>query len=299
MKAWWWAHRKALFSGLRNLLRQPFALLLTLSMIGVALALPTLLWVMLSNGERVVARLPVQPQLTLFLKPEVSADTARQLQKQIEASSGVKVQWIGREAAFKDLIGRANLAELGDALPDNPLPDALVLQFADPAAPAQQQAQWAARPEVAEVVHDAAWVERLVAITQLGRSLIGWLSALLAIGLLVVMGNTVRLQILLRRDEIEVSRLIGATRAFIRRPFLYFAGLQGMLGGATAWGITALATWQLSAPVLHLARLYGTELTLAYLPWWQGLLLMAAAGVLAWLGAWVAVTRHLLQLDHR
>ncbi|WP_018152358.1 permease-like cell division protein FtsX [Leeia oryzae] len=293
MKAWWWAHKMALGASVRALMRQPVALVMTLLVIGVALAIPALLWVLISNGEKVVANMPVTPQLTLMLKQDVRLKAAQPLIEGLKKLPGVTVEPVDRDAAFQDLIKRGQLGELGEALPDNPLPDAIVLKFDDMAAPAQYLAQLEARPEVEEVIHDAAWVERLYAFARLGRTIVIWLGGLLGVGLLVIMANTVRLQILLRKDEIEVSQLIGATNRFIRRPFLYFAALQGLLGGAVAWGLVTLAISQLHGPVTKLAKLYGTDLALTGLPLLDGLVLLVLVLLLSWTGAWIAVTRHL------
>ncbi len=299
MRAWFWAHRRAFAASFRGLLTHPFATLLTLLVIGVALALPGLLWALLANGDRVVARLPIEPQLTLFLAPGTSRQAADKLAKQAADTWQAKARFVPRDEAYRDLVQRANLGEMGDALPENPLPDALVLSFPASDGPAQAATVVKGWEGVSDVIQDATWAARLAALTHLGRSVVLWLAGLLALGLVVITGNTVRLQILLRRDEIEVSQLIGATAAFIRRPFLYFAALQGLLGGVAAWALVGLATAQLDAPVGALAKLYGTDLALTGLPVWQGLILLAVAALLSWLGAWIAVTRHLSAMRAR
>ncbi|MCB6183239.1 permease-like cell division protein FtsX [Leeia sp. TBRC 13508] len=293
MKAWWWAHQQALGTSIRSLFRQPFALMMTLLVIGVALAIPALLWVLISNGEKIVANMPVTPQLTVMLKPEVRLANVGPLIADLKARPGVQVETVDRDAAFQDLIKRGQLGELGDALPDNPLPDAIVVKFDDINAPAQLLPVLQQKPEVAEVIHDAAWVERLAAFAHLGRTIVIWIGGLLGVGLLVIMANTVRLQILLRKDEIEVSQLIGATNRYIRRPFLYFAALQGLLGGAVAWGVVEFAVIQLHEPVTQLAHLYGTDLALSGMPVLEGLILLVSVMLISWLGAWIAVGRHL------
>lgn len=293
MKAVWWAHRAALGMALQRLLRQPFALILTMLMMAVAFALPALLWVLLSNGERVVAHLPVQPQLTLFLKADVSNAARQALQARLQAHGGVIIQYISKQKAWDDLLARGNLGDVGAALAGNPLPDALVLTLTDGTDPTSLLPLLANAPEIEDTIQDAAWVARLQAFAHAGRQLVWALSALLGVGVVVVTGNTVRLQILLQQAEIEVSQLIGATRGYIRRPFLYFAALQGLLGGMAACGLVAGLVHWLSPSVSKLAALYGTDIALTGMPFSEMAWVLLAAALLAWLGAWITVTRHL------
>jgi len=146
---------------------------------------------------------------------------------------------------------------------------------------------------------DAEWARRLDAVLNVARMLVTLLAVLLAVALVAVTFNTIRLQILTRRDEIEVSKLIGATNPFIRRPFLYFGALQGLAGGFAAWLIVAIAILVLNVQLADLSGLYGTLFKLELPDGGYTLVLFVFSAALGWLGAWLSVSRHLWQIDPR
>ena len=184
-------------------------------------------------------------------------------------------------------------------LEGNPLPDAFVVTASsgDPSALEELRKDVAAWPEVDHVQLDSDWARKLDAALRIGQLLVLLLGIMLAIALIAITFNTIRLQILTRRDEIEVSKLIGATNPFIRRPFLYFGSVQGLAGGAGAWLVVTVAVEVLNLGLAELAGLYGTNLRLQGLGLGQSAALLAAAGALGWLGAWLSVSRHLSQIE--
>jgi cell division transport system permease protein len=212
-----------------------------------------------------------------------------------------RVDFIAREQALAKLKRSAGLADVLADLERNPLPDAFVVtaRSNDPAtleALRDQAARW---PKVEHVQLDAEWARRLDAALGVGRLLVTLLAALLALALVAVTFNTIRLQILTRRDEIEVSKLIGATNPFIRRPFLYLGALQGLAGGCAAWAIVTLAVVVLNVQLAELATLYGTAFKLQPLDAADSAMLLVFSAALGWLGAWLSVSRHLWQIEPR
>jgi cell division transport system permease protein len=187
------------------------------------------------------------------------------------------------------------LGEVLDALPKNPFPDALVITPRDerPEAMERLAAELRKLPRVEHVQLDSAWVQRLDALLRLGRTAIVLLASLLGVGLMAITFNAIRLQVLTSRAEIEVSRLLGATDAFIRRPFYYFGALQGLAGGLVAWSAVLIAALLLRGPVADLAALYGIEFALHILPLADSVVLFGLAALLGWAGAWLSLTRHL------
>ena len=230
-----------------------------------------------------------------------AADVAA-VEQRLKSNSEIgRVEFIGRDQALTRLKRSAGLADVLANLGRNPLPDAFVVTARrnEPAtlqALHDQARKW---PKVEHVQLDAEWARRLDAALDVGRTVVTLLAVLLAVALVAVTFNTIRLQILTRRDEIEVSKLIGATNPFIRRPFLYFGALQGLAGGLAAWAIVASAVLVLNIQLEDLTGLYGITFKLE----WPGLddtiILLGFAAVLGWLGAWLSVSRHLWLIEPR
>src|SRR5450759_663533 len=186
------------------------------------------------------------------------------------------------------------------ALQSNPLPDAFVLETGGSAAELERlEPELKALPKIAHVQLDSAWVKRLESLLALGRTAVLILATLLASGLVAVTFNTIRLQILTQKDEIEVSKLIGATDAFIRRPFFHLGLIQGALGGLAALAIVYLCMLILNRSILELAQLYGSDFRLGFFGFPDCLALLAFAAVLGWLGAYMSVSRHLANIEPR
>jgi cell division transport system permease protein len=291
--AWLRQHREAFGRALRKLAGQRAASVLNALVIGVALSLPAGGYALLANLQGVAQRFSFEPQLSLFLK---AGARRADLETRLRADARVAhLRFVSREDALKELRSAEGLAEVVAALEHNPLPDAFVLRaaFADPAALESLAGELRALPGVAQVQVDAAWAQRLSALARIGRLSLLVLAALLATGLVAVTFNTIRLQILTQREEIEVSQLLGATNAFVRRPFIYLGLLQGLAGGVLALGILWAGLAALNPGVRELAQTYGSGFELAFLRPADALALVVFSGLLGWVGALLSVSKYL------
>jgi cell division transport system permease protein len=300
MTAWISEHLLALRAALLRLLRAPLGNLLTLLALGVALSLPVGLLAIIENLQAGAKHISPEPRLSLYMDASATRDDAQQVGARLKADAGVQTYaFMPREQALKDLKDGSGLADVIDTLPDNPLPDAYIVQAKDarPTALAALRDKLKAWPHVGEVQVDAAWARRLDAGLRVGRLIVAMLAGLLALALLAITFNTVRLQVLTQREEIEVAKLIGATNTFIRRPFLYFGALQGALGALAAWGIVAGAVWLLNRNLGELSQVYASLFELRY-PSWDlvGGLIVGAVAV-NWFGAVLSVERHLAMIE--
>ena len=300
MTGWLTQHAAALRDSLRRLTASPLATLLNVLVIGVALSLPLGLYLALSQLQGLSRQLTGDPQVSIFLALDASSAETAEVQRRLRAHPRVaQVRFIPRAEALDDLKRNAGLSDILDNLQRNPLPDAFVATVADNRPEwleslREEAAGWA---KVAHVQLDSEWARRLHAALRVGRTLTFLLGALLACALVAVTFNTIRLQILTRREEIEVSRLIGATNPFIRRPFLYFGAIQGVAGGVTAWLVVAIAVWILNRDLAGLAALYASTWRLGPLPPADATALLVFSSRLGWLGAWLSVSRHLRTLS--
>ena len=273
--------------------------LLNALVIGVALALPAGGYALLEGLRGVAGRVALDAQISIFLRPDASRPEADALGKALRADRRVQnVRFVPREEALKELTAVQGMPEVIAALGSNPLPDAFVIT-ARGASLETLAADLGKLPGVAHVQADAAWARRLAAVADIGRLALWLLSALLGTGLVAVTFNTIRLQILTQREEIEVSKLIGATDAFIRRPFYYLGFLQGLAGGAVALAIVAAGFAALNREVRVLAESYGSGFGFAYLGAEDALAIVVFAGLLGWLGAQLSVARHLREIEPR
>jgi cell division transport system permease protein len=293
MTAWLRQHRQALSGALARLG------LLNALVIGVALSLPAGGYALLESLRGVAGRLALDTQLSVFLRADAKRADAEELGKLLRADRRIaRLRFVPRDEALKELAAVQGMPEVLEALGRNPLPDAFVVTT-EPAALEGLATDLGKLPLVAHVQADAAWAHRLAVLAAIGRLALWLLSALLGIGLVAVTFNTIRLQILTQRAEIEVSKLIGATEAFIRRPFYYLGLLQGLLGGVVALAIVALGLWLLNRQVSDLAQSYGSSFRFAFLSSGDALAVLLFAGVLGWLGAQLSVSRHLRQIEPR
>jgi len=297
---WLLVHLDTLRESLARLARQPIASALNIVVMGIALSLPAGFYLGLSNLRTFSRQLSSDPQVSIFMTIDAGTAEIAAVEQRLKSNAEIgQVEFIARDEAFARLKRSAGLADVLTNLGRNPLPDAFIVTARgnDPAtleALRDQARQW---PQVEHVQLDAEWARRLDAALNVGRMLVTLLAVLLAVALVAVTFNTIRLQILTRRDEIEVSRLIGATNPFIRRPFLYFGALQGLAGGFAAWAIVALAVLFLNIQLADLSGLYGTAFKLEGPGTNDTMTLLAFSAVLGWLGAWLSVSRHLRHIE--
>jgi cell division transport system permease protein len=240
--------------------------------------------------------------LTVFLKRPTSADEARRTAERIRQRRDVEeAQLILADEALKEFRRDSGFGDAIDALNENPLPHTIVVRpaatYTNTANLQSLAADVRALPSVEVVQLDTAWVNRLNAILEAFQRGLILAAAVLGLGVMVIVGNTIRLDIQNRRDEIEVTKLVGGSDAFVRRPFLYNGFWYGLGGALTAWVITLVAIAVLREPVGKLAGLYGSSFQLGVLGPEASAILLASGVALGWLGSYIAATRHLRKIE--
>lgn len=295
MSAFFPQHAAALKGALRRLAASPLNTLLSLIVIGVALALPAAGWVVLGNLQQLAGNVSGVQQISVFMTVDAGRKETAEIESRLREAKVGTWRFVPREEALKRLQANEGMAEIVAGLSRNPLPDAFIVEPQDtrPETLERLAATFKEWPKVAHVQLDSAWSKRLDAFLRVGRLSVTLLAGLFAGALVAVTFNTIRLQILAQTAEIEVARLIGATDAFIRRPFHYFGALQGALGGLFAALLVLVTGRILAEPIGELLALYST----AFAP--RGLSLQeigAVTGIgaaLGWLGAQLSVAIHL------
>jgi cell division transport system permease protein len=298
-----WAHENArvLFATLGRLTREPMSTLLTAAVIGITLALPAALHVLVQNISAISYSWEGTLQASLFLKDSVSAERGRDLAQALQNRQGVaRASYISREQSLVEFRELSGFAEALDLLADNPLPAVIVVTPRRELG--QQQVSslldgLAQLPEVEVAKLDQKWLERLYAILAIVERAVLIISALLALAVVVTVGNTIRLDIENRRDEIIVMKLIGAPDGFIRRPFLYTGVWYGLFGGLIAWALVDGALRALAGPAQRLAGLYESGFRLAGISWDAGFALLGAGVLLGVLGSGWTVGRHMSRYE--
>jgi len=275
---------------------------LSVLVIGIALSLPAGMYVLLKNAQGLVTQLSGTPQISLFLNMDAKTEHIDKLRKQLAEHPAIDhAKFVARDTALEQLKQSTGLSDVIGGLNQNPLPDAFIVhpKRSDAEVLEELRDGLAKLPMVELAQLDSAWAYKLEALLKFGRMMVLILAILLSLALIAITFNTIRLQILTQRDEIEVAKLIGATNSFIRRPFLYFGAIQGLLGGVAAWFIISLSllllNWQLSA----LSELYSSQFTLRLLSPGDSMTLLLFSMYLGWLGAWLSVARHLSQIEPR
>jgi len=300
MRAWLRQHRLALAAAARKWLAQRAAALLNALALGVALALPAGGYVVLEGLEGLSTRTAIDPQLSVFMRADVEPEATRRLAERLRGDARVhRVRLITREDALASLRGTSGLADVVAALGSNPLPDTLVVTVAasGEAVLDQLSDELGRTPGVALAQVDALWARRLAALERVGRLALALVAAILAVGLVAIAFNTIRLQILTQREEIEVSKLIGATDAFIQRPFLYLGLLQGLSGVLIALAIVSAGLGLMNSEIIGLARSYDSDFRLPFFSPVEAIALALIAGGLGWLGAYMSVSRYLREIE--
>lgn len=297
-------HLQAFLGSLGRLARNPFGTLLTLIVIALALALPLGLELFVTNARAATGGFANAVDLSVYLKTDVPLAKAEQLATSSRAHAGIaQIEVISADAALAEFRAYSGFGAALGVLSANPLPNVLHVHPTAEAESADSlealRRYFAAWPEVDLVQIDAQWVTRFNAILEVLRRLIIIAAAILGAGVIAVIGNTIRLEILNRRGEIEVTKLVGGSNGFVRRPYLYEGMLYGLGGALLAWAIAAGAIAALAIPVATLASTYGSRFALIG-PAPQELGILIAGGiVLGWLGAWISATRHLSSIEPR
>ena len=294
-------HARVMLHTLGRLWREPVATLLTAAVIGITLALPAGLHVLLGNINALSYSWEGSLQASLFLKDSVSPEQGRSLARALEDRAGIaRAAYISREQSLVEFRQLSGFGEALELLQDNPLPAVIVVT---PRRELPREAMnhlmddLAARPEVEVAKLDQKWLDRLYAILAIVQRAVAVIAGLLALAVAVTVGNTIRLDIENRRDEIVVMKLIGAPDSFIRRPFLYTGMWYGLAGGLIAWLLVHGALWALAGPARRLAGLYESSFVLSGLPWDASLLVVGAGVLLGMLGSAWAVGRHMSKYE--
>ena len=297
-------HLQALFGSLGRLARGPLATLLTLLVIALALALPASLRLFVTNAQAATGNFGNAIDLSVYLKADVPLAKAQQLAAAARQRADVaEVTLIPADKGLEDFRTYSGFGEALAALKENPLPHVLHVRpraaSSSAAALDTLRGYFTAWPEVDLVQVDSQWVMRFNAILDVLRNLLGIAAVLLGAGVLAVIGNTIRLEILNRRAEIEVTNLVGGSNAFVRRPFLYTGVLYGLTGALLAWLIVEIAVVVLGRPIANLAQVYGSHFALQGPPIDDVGVLLATGIVLGWMGAWISAARHLRRIEPR
>jgi cell division transport system permease protein len=295
-------HKEVAISSWRRLWLTPFANLLTWLTLAIALTLPAGLLLLLSQAQHVGQQLNQNSQLSVFLAPYVSLEQGQSLALQLQSRPDItQVTYISAAQALVDFKASSGLADVLDSLTDNPLPATLLVEPTRATQTAQAMSQLAQQlrqqQQIDQVLVDMAWLDRLQAILTTSQSITYSLAVLLALGVLLVVGNTVRLQVESRKQEILVIKLVGGTDAYLRRPFLYAGFWAGLFASSLAWLIIQLGVSYLHGPLFDLAQSYQSDWQLEGLGWLASLALLTTGCGLSVLGASLTVGRQLRLIE--
>lgn len=291
-------HINAAFLSLDRLICAPISSLLTIAVLAVALSLPVGLEVLLQNAKFLSQNWDRGTQISLYLKMGATDKDAQSLVKQLQSSPSIAaVEYISPQGGLDTLQKSIDVSDILRQLKTNPLPAVIVLtpqaSLTSPAAINALLEEVQQLPLVDNTRLDKLWVERLYYLLDLGRHCLLALFVLFGMGVILIVGNTIRLAMQNAHKEITVLKLIGATDAFVRRPFIYTGFYYGVLGSVLAWVIVTGALFWLNAPVRQLALSYASDFTLQGLPFIDIVILLGIGGALGLIGAWLAVGKHL------
>ena len=300
--SWWLSHIRQATASLGDLWRTPIPSLMTILVLGFSLSLPAALYVVNKNGQQVAGQWKNPAQISMFLQKD---QHAAQIQNLVETLKGwptiAKVDWLSKDDALMEFKANSGFGNALNYLDENPLPDVLIITPADGNQTAEQAQlllqKLQALPTVALAKLDIQWLERLNAMLGLLKNTFSGLATLLCLSVVLIIGNTIRLAILSRKNEIEVMKLVGATDAFIQRPFLYSGIWYGLFGAFLSWMVIAILLWWLESAVNHLTQLYNSPVHLIGLTGHESLLLMAISATMGLVGSWFSVHQHIRAIE--
>jgi len=298
IRAWLRSHGYSLFSSIGRLWRQPFTQILTFGVLALALALPTMGHLALKNLHYLSAAAAQPGDVSLFLRPEIDLAGATALQNRIQTGALVKqVNLKTPDEALAEFKQLTSFTDALNALDANPLPFVLVVELSRETLQSGRAMKLVedlrANPEVEIAQFDQEWLFRLKAILALAERAIWVFGALLALTVLLVIGNTIRLELAARADEIQIMKLVGADNAFVRRPFLYSGFWFGAIAAVLALALVSATVWLLTPGVGNLARSYGSEFQLQGLSLLESAILFICGTALGWIGALIAASAHM------
>ncbi len=295
MRAWLTTHSQAFTRALMRMRAQPLATALSIAVIAIAILLPLALYIVFANVTNAASRLNTEPNVNVYLALTATDIEAKEIEKKIRAQGNAgSVAFIPRETALAEMKKRANLGDLLAGIDSNPLPHAFAIKpkSTDIATLDTMRRDIAAMPKVEVVTMDFEWAKKLARFVEFAQRIVFLIGAVLAAAVVFVIGNTIRLQMLTQKDEIIVARLIGATRRFVRRPFLYFGILQGAAAGVIAViAVNVLTIW-VGGEVNILAASYGADFQLRAPTLIQSAWVIAGGAALGWIGAFVSVSMY-------
>lgn len=304
LQIWLQRHAQVSLASLGRILTRPVSSILTIAVIGIALALPAGLYLLLVNAQSLSEGMDGEVRISLFLKETLDEGRAAELTERLSERIDVaQATLITRDQALAEFQQHSGYAEALETLGDNPLPHVIVIRPAggslEPQAAEHLLQSLRSEAEIQLAQLDLQWVQRLHGMILIARRTAVVVAILLALAVLLTIGNTIRLEVQNRREEIIIAKLVGATDGFIRRPFLYSGLWYGLLGTALSVLLLWLATALLSGPVANLSQLYQSEFSLLGLPLHDTALLLALGASLGWIGAWVAVAQQLRDMEPR
>ena len=304
LRSYFIRHIQVFFYSLGQLSRSPISTLMTCMVIGIALALPTGLHTLLKNAQQLSGGWESTAQISVFLKKEITVTQAQLLKSDIQQWPDIiSVDYISREQALKEFQALSGFGDALKALNMNPLPSVLIVK--PKLSKNNEQAtqillnRLRTLKQTDKAQLDMQWVRRLYAIMNIVERGVQILGFLLALAVLLVVGNTIRLAIQNRRKEIVVMKLIGGTDAFIRRPFLYTGFWYGLFGGFIAWMLVNFTILSISSPIEKLTTLYQNQFELNNMSFLTTLMLLGISILLGLLGSWFTVGRHLREIEPR
>lgn len=293
-------HADSLRESFGRLWQTPVASSLTVLVVGIALALPASLHALIQNARDPIQALETTSRISLFLKPELDNKAGQKLSERLQSNPRLAgATLVTKEEGLRELSTYSGFGDALAALKSNPLPAVILIQPAktDAEAVAGLLAELKRLPEADIVQFDSEWLEKLRALLAIASRCATAFSIMLGLGVLLIVGNTIRLELQQRRDEIVVTQLLGATHRFIRRPFLHSGFWYALLGATLAWLLANLLLLGVRGPAMELAELYGSPFRLSFLGLTDTALLLSSAVLLGLLGAWIVVAHFLREIE--
>ena len=302
IRSWRSHHRLVASQSIRRLIATPVSSMMTILVLAVAITLPAALNIAISNVAQLTGQANDNVQMSLYLQNDISDKKARKITADVSRWDSVSgTRYISPQeakASFNDMEGFAGII---DSLPKNPLPGVIVLTLSEHSLSSEKAINLKKKAmgikEVASAKIDLEWLQKIHAILGLAQQVAAVLTVLLSIGVMLVVGNTIKLSIDNRREEIIVTKLVGATNAFVRRPFLYMGLWFGIGGALIALALISLCKYALTSALASLSLAYGGEIALSGLGFSNSLVLLLLAALLGWLGAWLAASQHIRALE--
>ncbi len=293
-------HLQSMAFSLGKIYQSPATTIMTVAVIGITLSLPGGFYLFLKNIDAISGEFRSSSQISLYLDLDIGKQRARALDREIASMANVSsTRFISRDASLEEFRSSSGFGNSIDSLSSNPLPHTIVVQPVDADSFELRNLvnKLQAMPEIEIAKLDTEWLERLYTIIEIARRSVAIITILFACAVLLIIGNTIRLDIQNRYQEIIVTKLIGATDAFIRRPFLYGGVWYGLLGGIISWLIVEIGYLAISGPLQRLNLLYQSKMTLITFSFHDFIILITSSTLLGLAGSWIAVARHLNQIE--